>query len=214
MPIIVKHKSNLEVCSVSRAGIGMVQAVVHKLKWTIGGRIQVGFIENAKCLLMKSVPTNDGFRLAYANTRKKTGGRIFCNAFIRNYLATIIELPKRNIMPVFLSSSKWNVALVLESIEWKAAEFSKNGVNAIAKETLGVYELLGNEDLVVRIGEGRIRDRIMAHLQDERFRPPTVKTFRYLPLVDAADAPLMEKILLEEYETRIGVLPRFQEIRA
>ncbi|MCG3138136.1 MAG: hypothetical protein HJJLKODD_01996 [Phycisphaerae bacterium] len=214
MPMIVKHRSNLEVCSVSRAGIGMVQAIVEKLRWKIGDRVQVGFIGSAKCLLLRPAPTDDGFRLAYANTRKKTGGRIFCNAFVRNYLATIIELPKRNILPILLSSSEWSVALLLEPMKWQSEEFSKNGANAVGKDAIGVYELLGNQDLVVRIGEGKIRDRIAAHLMDERFRPPAVKSFRHLALDDPADSPLMEKILLRQYEAEIGVLPRFQEIRS
>lgn len=71
MPIIVKHRPNLEVCSVSRAGIGMVQSVVEQAKWNIGDKIEVGFIGNAKCLLLRSVSSEDGFKLAYANTRKK-----------------------------------------------------------------------------------------------------------------------------------------------
>lgn len=192
----------------------MVQAVVENLKWKIGDRVQVGYINSAKCLLLKPAPSDDGFRLAYANTRKKTGGRIFCNAFVRNYLATIIELPKKNIMPILLGSSEWSVALLLEPLKWQSEEFSKTGANAVSKDAIGVYELLGNKDLVVRIGEGKIRDRIGAHLQDERFRPPAVKAFRHLILDDPTDSPLLERILLKQYEAEIGVLPRFQEIRA
>ncbi len=143
-----------------------------------------------------------------------SGGRIFCNAFIRNYLATIITLPKRSIPPLFLKGSEWGVALVLEPIDWKHEEFSKSGSNAVAKDALGVYELLGNADVVLRIGEGKIRHRINAHLQDSRFAPPTVKSFRYLELKDAIDSQLTEKILIEEHENSVGVLPRFQEIRA
>jgi hypothetical protein len=214
VPIIVKHKANSEVCSVARAGIGMVQAVVERAKWTIGERIQVGFIENSKCLLLRSVTGQDGFKLAYANTRKKTGGRIFCNAFIRNYLATIIELPKKSIQPLFLRGSEWGVALLLEPLNWKHEEFSKSGSNAVAKDAIGVYELLGKADVVLRIGEGKIRDRINSHLQDSRFAPPNVKSFRYFELSDPVDAQLMEKVLIEEHESSVGVLPRFQEIRA
>lgn len=103
---------------------------------------------------------------------------------------------------------------MLEPIDWSTAEFTKTGSNTLAKDAVGVYELLGNGDIVLRIGQGKIRDRINAHLQDPRFTQPTVKTFRYLPLPDLVDSQLMERILIEKYENDIGVLPRFQEIRA
>jgi hypothetical protein len=214
VPIIVKHRSNLEACSVSRAGVGMVQSVVERAKWSIGDKIEVGFIENAKCLLLRSVSSDNGFKLAYANTRKKSGGRVFCNAFIRNYLSAIITLPKKNLAPILPKGSEWDIALLLEPIDWSTAEFTKTGCNTLAKDSVGVYELLGNGNIVLRIGEGKLRDRINAHLQDSRFTQPTVKTFRYLLLADSIDSQLMEKILIEEYEDDIGVLPRFQEIRA
>jgi len=170
----------------------MVQSVVERAKWNIGDRIQVGFIESAKCLLLRSVSDADGFKLAYANTRKKTGGRVFCNAFIRNYLSTIIALPKRSITPIFFKGSDWHVALLLEPIDWRTEEFSKTGSNALSKDAVGVYKLLGNGEVVLRIGEGKIRDRINAHLQDSRFAPPTVKSFRYVILADSVDSQLME----------------------
>jgi hypothetical protein len=192
----------------------MVQSVVQRAKWSIGDKIQVAFIAAAKCLLFRSVSGEDGFKLSYANSSKRTGGRIFCNAFIRNYLATLIELPKKNLAPIFLDGSDWTIALLLEPLVWTKEEFSKAGSNKVAKDTVGVYELLGNQEAVLRIGEGKIRDRINAHLQDTRFAPPTVKSFHYLAPADSTDSQLMEKILLEEYESRIGVLPPFQEIRA
>ena len=124
-------------------------------------------------------------------------------------------MPKKSIAPLFLKGSEWNLALLLEPIDWKHEEFSKSGSNAVAKDALGVYELLGNADVVLRIGEGKIRDRINAHLREPRFAPPTIKSFRYLELKDDVDDPqLMEKILIEEHESKVGVLPRFQEIRA
>ena len=197
-----------------RNGIGMVQSVVQRAKWSIGDRIEVGFIAAAKCLLLRSLSNEDGFKLGYANTRKKTGGRISCEAFVRNYLATLIELPRKNVAPVFLNGSDWAIALLLEQIDWTTEEFSKAGSNTCAKDAVGVYALLGNDEVILRIGEGKIRDRINAHLQDTRFAPPTIKSFRYLALADSTDSQLMEKILLQGYEDNIGVLPRFQEIRA
>lgn len=70
----------------------MVQGVVEKSGWKIGDVIQVGFIEKAKYILLGSASGDVGFGVAYANSRKKTGGRVYCVVFIRNYLATLVEL--------------------------------------------------------------------------------------------------------------------------
>ena len=214
MPIIVKPQTNVQVCSVSRAGIGMVQAVVDESGWKIGDRIEIGFIEKALCILLRKIKGDGGFKLSYSNARKKTGGRIECRSFTRNYLQTLVELPVKNIIPVFLKNSDWDVVLPVEPIEWEKQEFSKAGVNQVPKDSVGVYELLGNGDAVLRVGEGKIKERINAHLADKRFAPPTVKAFRYLALDDAVDGKIMEKVRIEEYERETGVLPRFQEIRA
>ena len=214
MVIIVRHKADLEVCTVSRDGVGMVRAVVERLRWNIGERVTVGFIEHANCMLFRSTSGDDGFRLAYSNTRKKTGGRVYCNSFIRNYIATLVTLPKKNLAPVFLQGADWQLALLLDPISWISEEFSKNGVNGVGKDAIGIYQLLGKGEVVLRIGEGRIRVRINSHLLDQRFAPPMVKTFRYFVLADSTDAQLMEKILIEEHLNNIGVLPRFQKIKA
>lgn len=215
-PIIIKNRSSVDVCSVTRSGIGMVQGVVEKAGWKIGDSIQVGFIEKAKCILLGLTSGDDGFGISYANTKakKKTGGKIYCVAFIRNYLQTLVELPKKNLLPVFLRSSDWTLALLLEPLEWCVEDFTKSGANSIPKDSIGVYGLLGKRDALLRIGEGSIKDRINTHLQDTRFSPPTVKRFRYFVLDSQDDGKILEKVLIEEYENETGVLPRFQEIRA
>jgi hypothetical protein len=213
-PLIVQNRTNLPVCSVSRAGIGMVQAVVEQASWNIDDRIEVGFIEKAKCILLRKTHGNDGFKLAYSNANKKTGGRIGCNAWVRNYLQTVVELPKKNLIPVFTKGADWTIALLLEDFDWIQEEFSKLGVNTVPKDTAGIYELLGKGDAVLRVGEGIIKDRINAHLKDSRFAPPTVKSFRYIALSDPIDGKILERVLIAKYENEVGVLPRFQEIRA
>ena len=137
-----------------------------------------------------------------------------CRSFITNYLQTIVELPKKNIVPVFLKNTDWTMGLMLEAIEWEKADFSKTGVNTVSRDVVGVYELLGKGDAVLRVGEGKIKDRINAHLQDKRFAPPTVKAFRYVVLDSTDDSKILEQIRIEEYERETGILPRFQEIRA
>ena len=133
---------------------------------------------------------------------KKTGGRINCKAFTRNFLITLVELPIKNIVPVFLKNSHWNVALPLEPIQWEKQEFSKSGVNQIPKDAVGVYELLGNGDAVLRVGEGKIKERMNSHLIDKRFAPPTVKAFRYVVLDEVEDGKILEDLRIEEVRER------------
>jgi len=213
-PVIIRSQSKLEICNVTRSGIGLVTAVVKRTGWNIGDPIQVGFIEKAKSILLRTVPEGD-FTLKYANARQKTGGRIHCVAFTKNYLQTIVELPKKNILPIFLpKQSEWTLALLLDPIEWEIEEFTKAGSNNVSKHAIGVYELAGKGGATLRIGEGKIKERINAHMKDPRFSPPTVKSFRYLTLTDAEDGKILETILIADYESRTGVMPRFQEIRA
>lgn len=213
-PIIIKPRKLNKVCSVSRTAIGMVQAIVEQAKWSVNDRIQVGFIECVRCILLRKTKGEEGFKLAYANTRTRTGGKVECRAFITNYLQAVVGLPKKNIAPVFLKNTDWAMALLLEPIKWEKTEFSKAGVNTLLRDALGVYELLGTADIVLRVGEGKLKDRLNAHLADKRFTPPTVKAVRYVVLDSAEDTRILEQIGIAEYENETGILPRFQEIRA
>lgn len=213
-PIIIKPRKLHKVCSVSRTTIGMVEAIVQQAKWTVNDRIQVGFIECVRCILLRRIKGEEGFKLAYANTRSQTGGKVECRAFITNYLQAVIELPKKNIAPVFLKNTDWTMALMLEPIKWERAEFSKTGVNTVPRDAIGVYELLGTGDVLLRVGEGKIKDRTNAHLADKRFTPSKVRAFRYVILDSTEDSRILEQIRIVEYEDETGILPMFQEIRA
>ena len=214
MPMVIKNKSSVDVCSITRGGIGMMNGVVEKAGWKIGNMIQVGFIENAACLLLRRSDEKDGFKLAYANKTKKSGGKVYCVAFIQNYLQTIFEIPKKGINPVHLSATDWDIALILDEPEWSVMDFTKSDVNKIPKDHVGIYELIGRGGAVLRIGEGRIYDRLNTHLKDKRFAPPVIKGFRYVSLNEVVDGQLFEKVRIQQFETEAGVLPRFQEIRA
>ena len=214
-PIKVSARSKQKTCSVGRAGIGFPQAIVEKTGWLVGDKIEVAFIPDVKCILLSNATeSEDAFTLGYANARSKTGGRISCQAFVRNYLQALVALPRRNIVPVLLERSDWRVALLLEQINWQTGEFSKAGWENAPRDAIGVYELLGKGGAVLRIGEGRIRDRIKAHLDDPARFLPTVKMFRFVTLTDKTDTELLEKILIAQYEAETGVLPPFNDIRA
>ena len=206
----------------SRSGIGIPEAVVKESGLKVDDKIGIAFIPLVKCILLSKInepsnvkENNDAFKLTYTNTRKKMGGKVHHTSFCKNYLQALVSLPKRNIPPVVLEKSEYRLALLLEPIEWIKRQFIKDGLKEVSKDAIGVYELLGGaSDTVLRIGEGRIMDRIGEHLNDPLRFKPKVKNFRYVELDDKEDCQLMEKLLIDKFERENGVLPLFNEIRA
>ena len=200
----------------SRAGIGLPQPVVQQTGWRQGrDKVEIGYIPDAKVILIgKPSESEDSFLVAYANTRSKTGARIACQSFCRSYLQAVVVLPKRNLIPVIFDDEKWCTALFLEDLPWETEEFTKKGVEAVNNKTVGVYELLGRRTTVLRVGEGKIRERINAHLGDHVRFMPSVKSFRYAPLTMKEDAQLLERILIAQYEAYAGAIPPLNEIRS
>ncbi len=71
-PIKVSSTVRRKTCSVTKAGIGLPQAILNQLRCVQGrDRIQVGFIETANCSLPTG-PTQDeyAFLLSYANSKR------------------------------------------------------------------------------------------------------------------------------------------------
>ncbi len=216
MPIIISAKARQKSCSVSRSGIGMPQTVVEQGGWHQGkDKVEIGYISDAKCILIsKNSKNTDAFLVGYANTRFLTGARISCQAFTRGYLQAVVVLPIRNITPIIFSHDKWRLALILEELPWQTGEFSKKGVENIDNNLLGVYQLLGRQNTVLRIGEGKIKQRLNSHLADHRKLIPIVKAFRFATITMKEDAELLEKILIASYEAETGIIPPLNEIRA
>lgn len=220
-PLIVQAGDpRKRTCSVSRTGISLSQPIIDQTKWNIGDKIEIGFIRKVSCILLrKTTEASNCFRLTYLNNRTKTGGKIHCVAWCRNYLSAITVLPKRNLCPIFLRTTQWDLALLLEEINWEfEEEFSKAGLEKmkqhVNKEAVGCYVLLGARDKILRYGQGQLVDRLKAHLNDvERFMPLT-KKFRAIVFDCKEDAEIFEKVLIAQYELETGMIPPFNEIRS
>lgn len=215
-PIKISAKSRQKTCSVSRAGIGIPQAIVEQVRWKQGeAKVEIAFIPDVKCILVsKPIKNEDAFVVSYANASRKTGARISCQAFVRNYLQAIVTLPKRVVPVIIKNDSRWCIALMLEEIEWEVEEFSKIGCEKVPRDGSGIYQLLGKGNAVLRVGEGRIKERINSHLQDHVRFLPAVKNFRFARINAKEDAELMEKILIFRYEAETGVIPPLNETHA
>ena len=215
-PIKISSASRQKTCSVTRAGIGIPQSIINRTGWQQGrDRVEVGFIAETVCILLsKPSQSLDSFLVSYANSRKSTGGRIACQAFIRYYLQTLIVLPQRNVTPIFIEHALWRIAFLLGDVQWSMAEFSQAGLGKVKRGTPGVYQLLGKNNVVLRIGEGKITERISTHLKDSVRFGQVVLSFGYIELSTKEDCEVMEKILLARYEAEQGGVPPLNEIRA
>jgi hypothetical protein len=215
MPVIISANSMRKACSVSRAGVGAPQSIVEQAGWKQGqDKVEIGFIADASCILISKPSRSEGaFLVSFANKRTQTGARIACEAFARNYLQAVTVLPRR-IAPVVFNDGMWRVALFLENLPWQTEEFSQKGVENMPGDATGVYQLLGRGGAVLRVGEGKIRERMNNHLGDHLRLMPSVKAFRCLSLKTKEDGELLEKILLAQYEAEAGVLPALNEIRS
>jgi len=192
------------------------QSVVEQAGWKQArDKVEIGYIPDVKCILIsKASESPEGFLLTFANTRSKTGARIACQSFARGYLQAVTVLPKRNLRAIVFPDDRWKVALFLEELPWQTEEFSKKGVENVDKEALGVYHLLGRQSAILRVGQGKIKERINAHLNDQVRFMPTVKAFRYARIAVKEDAELLEKSLIAQYEAETGALPPLNDIRS
>lgn len=87
-------------------------------------------------------------------------------------------------------------------------EVEVNHVSDVPAEVTGVYRYLDGEE-VTYIGRGRVRDRIQqAHRETWQF-----DRIQYSPMNDREAEQRWEQILLEEYETKHGRLPRENRVR-
>jgi hypothetical protein len=220
--IIVSSKAGHNSCSITRSGVVVSQSIVEKLSWTPNNsenRVEIGFLTECNWLLVGKPSDNpEGFLLSLSKVRikegRKVGATISCIAFVKNYLQAIIPIPKKGIIPIMFKDKRWSFAIPIENFSWQEEEFSKAGVNKISSKLIGVYQLLGNEDSVLRVGEGKISDRLNAHLSDPMRFLPRVKKIRYFQTSTKEDAELAEKILIAKYENETGVLPPLNEVRA
>ena len=214
-PIKKSSREHQKKASIGRSGIGFSQTFVEKIGWKRGQhKVEISFILNAKCILVsKPTQSNDAFLVSYGNKRKLSGAKINCLALVRNYLQALVTLPIKTI-PVIINHKHWQVALILDEINWITEEFSKSGNDNLTKNLQGVYQLLGKNKTILKIGEGLVKDRIRSYLSEPLRFSPQVKEFRYIYFEDKEDCELMEKILLAQFEAETGVLPHLNDIRA
>ena len=215
-PIDLYPKGKTQVCGITEAGmISLPHPVLERLGWRAGIELTLSYIPHPLIVLLwRTPPDRPGFKLSYLSRsgNQRRGGKLTCRAFARQVLHARIVLPQPHLQPLYLHHPPYELALVLEEPPWQTAALTVTGQQTIANELTGVYEILGSDDSVLRIGQGLVADRLEAHLKDEQLMR-VGQTVRYV-ILDKRDAVIVEKVRLAHHETRYGKLPPFNAIRA
>lgn len=215
-PIDLYPKGKTQVCGITQEGmISLPHPVLERLGWRAGIELTLSYIPQPLIVLLwRTLPDRPGFKLSYLSRSgsQRRGGKLSCRAFARQVLHARIILPQNHLPPLYLQHPPYELALVLEEPAWQTTALTVTGLQTIAADLAGVYEILGADDSVLRVGQGLVADRLQAHLKDEHLMR-LGQTVRYM-MLDKRDAVIVEKVRLAQHETRYGKLPPFNAIRA
>ena len=74
-----------------------------------------------------------------------------------------------------------------------------------------VYELADGSKEVIYIGEGKLRERLLAHITDGSDPIPTTSHFRFETTGSKTRCVQRQNYLLNEFEQRYGRLPKYNQ---
>jgi len=97
-------------------------------------------------------------------------------------------------------------------IKKKWSNFRKEHVKK-TPDVYGVYELADRSNDVIYIGEGRLRDRLLAHVTNGSDPIPGTSYFRYETTGSKIRCEQRQNALLEEYFRVHGHLPKYNQQR-
>ena len=216
-----------KVTITSRGMFTFPRRVMERLGWRPPTRILVDHfkdkqLDNAPLILFLSIdsdPKGQGFALSFLNRtgpQSGSGGKISCNQFTRETIAPRISLPHTDVVPIYPINKFADLVLFLTEPSWQQIDFNMSGcqsINMNGTSLIGAYELLGADNIPLRIGEGNVQNRIREYLKEDRM-VRDVKRVRYFPVSEKTDTVLMEQVLLARHETLYGKLPLYNLIRA
>lgn len=98
------------------------------------------------------------------------------------------------------------------AIAKKWPRYTKNTVRSVAN-VYGVYELADGSGNIVYIGEGKLRERLTAHLSIRSDPIPGVSYLRYATTGSKRKAIQRQNALLSEFYRKYGRLPMYNQKR-
>lgn len=205
---------NQFACSISDDGtINLPHGVLATLGWKHRDRIAWHWLESPLLLLFQASQSRENsFQLNYLNKKgtSVTGGKLGSLPFTRDVLRKRVVLPKSGIIPIY-PDKRFPLALLLEEPAWIDGDYTKQGILSVTHKKLGAYQLLDADMVIVKIGEGKVIERLDEHLRTNRY--PKVVTFQYVELETKEESTLLEDILLTRFRQEHGKLPEYNQIK-
>lgn len=199
--------------------IHLPQNVLDRVGWKHGMYIIPGCLTDGDLLVLllrEAKADEQGFKLSplYRNGSIYRGGKLRCRRLTHQILRRHLELPLRNIIPIYPEKDRYPLAFMLKLPEWQEVDFSVAGAENLSSRWAGAYRLLMGDRKIYRYGQGICQSRLKEHLKDST-HARQVKQFSFFPISEKVDMAYIEHLLLVQYkQINGGQLPPGNRITA
>lgn len=194
---------------------------MERLGWQYEDEIASRVIaEPLSLLLWRATAGRSGYTLHPNGAKPKNGigsGKLSMSYFIKHYLErkvyTLETDAPIDIVPIYIDFSPYQVALMFKEPNWaEIIRFVPTTFNNIRAEDYGIYFLLSRQGTTLKIGRGRLIDRLKAHHSEAQKRE-LVSHVRYF-VAHVELLRILEKIYIARHIAEYGDLPLFNKINA
>jgi hypothetical protein len=194
---------------------------MEKLGWQYEDEIASQVIAEPLCLLLwRATAGRSGYTLHPNGAKPKNGtgsGKLSMSYFIKHYLeGKVCSLETDapiDVVPSYIDFSPYQVALMFKEPQWaEIIPFVPATINTIRPEDFGIYFLLSRQGTPLKIGKGRLIDRLKAHHGEAQKRELVTHVRYFVTHVELIR--VLEKIYIARHVAEYGDLPLFNKINA
>ncbi len=156
--LVVLPKGKSRYIVLSPSGELIIPAyTVQRLRWVIGTKIRVSYLESPLILVLEHVDDESGYTLHSIghDADSDSSSKIRIAKLVNDVLRVRIKLPMRGLEAIHLPAStshKHELAIMLEPWDWNETTFDVSGCEFIPSKSVGLYEILS--------GDGRISNSV------------------------------------------------------
>jgi hypothetical protein len=160
-------------------------------------------------LLFKENPIGDYTLTAQG---KYGAAKFTLRGLFNRHLAGRLQLPLLKLSPLIWDEGDYRFGLMLEEDFWTSIPFTPAAAKTLAEHEYGVYSCVAADGRVLRIGEGLLRQRMLAHLREQWL---DIVEFRHFLIREEnsknpkADGLFYEQVFLREHCEKYGSLPKY-----
>jgi hypothetical protein len=194
---------------------------MERLGWQYEDEIASRVIaEPLSLLLWRATAGRSGYTLHPNGAKPKKGigsGKLSMSYFINHYLeGKLYKLETDapiDVAPAYIDFSHYQVALMFKEPSWaEIIPFLPTNINAIRAEDFGIYFLLSRQGTPLKIGLGRLIERLKTHHSDNQKRDLVTHVRYFVAHVELLR--VLEKIYIARHVAEYGDLPLFNKINA